>query len=66
MSMSNPTWKDLQKLGCERIGYTINGTLLVQPVCAKCGQEYEWSRFFEEWVHPFEKEFDEFKRLNPE
>lgn len=62
MEFRNPTWEDLQKLGCSEIGIVIRSGPCVQPVCSKCGQDYYWSHATDEWVHPFEKEFQEYRR----
>jgi len=62
--MSSPSWKDLQQLGCSEIGRIIRGPYITRaPVCRKCKQQYYWSNLTDEWVHPFEKEFEEFERL---
>lgn len=64
--MENPTWADLQKLGCSEIGtvkrFAFYGTpILNAPTCKKCGQKYYYSYVSDEWIHPFEKEFNEFR-----
>ena len=62
----NPSWEDLQQFGCKKVGEVI---LLPEegpvPVCSFCKREYYWSHATDEWVHPFNKEWDAYWREPP-
>ena len=67
MEFRNPTWEDLQKLGCSRIGRVVSPRYqTLPPVCSECKQDYYWSHATDEWVHPFEKEFQEYRKKGGE
>ena len=55
--MNHPTWKDLQKIGCSKIGTVRKGDQQ-RPVCKECRQQYDWSTFFHEWEHPYQEELN--------
>ena len=71
--VSNPSWEDLQALGCKQIGRVIrdepptrlrfHGTN-VHPVCSDCKQAYRWNKAMDEWEHPYDKEWENWHKMN--